>query len=70
MSKLNRGTQKMKKLPEFLALSIGMGVLSLAGAIAWQTVEHDPLQAPVVEMAPATPEDGRPMQAGVISTGR
>lgn len=65
-----QGDPKMKKLPEFLALSIGMGVLSLAGAIAWQTVEHDTLQAPVVEMAPTSPEEGRPMQAGVISTGR
>ena len=70
MSRINRGTQDMKKLPEFLALSIGMGVLSLAGAIAWQTVEHDSLRAPVAESAPATPDEGRPLQAGIVPTGR
>ena len=60
----------MKKLPEFLALSIGMGVLSLAGVIAWQTVEHDTLRTPVAESSPASAAEGRPMQAGVVATGR
>lgn len=60
----------MKKLPEFLALSIGMGVLSLAGAIAWQTIEHEPLQAPLAETTPVSPAEGRPMQAGIVPTGR
>ncbi len=31
----------MKKLPEFIALGIGIGLLSLAGSIAWMTVEAD-----------------------------
>ena len=60
----------MKKLPEFLALGIGMGVLSLAGVIAWQTTEHETLRAPIAESSPASAAEVRPVQAGVVATGR
>ncbi len=63
----------MEKLPEFLALSIGMGILSLAGVIAWQSAQNEqnmPLNSPVVEIAPATTPDTRPMQARVVASGR
>jgi hypothetical protein len=65
MSEIIRGNKTMKKLPELIALSIGMGVLSLVGAIAWQSVE--PEVSPLAETAPAKAE---PLQAGVIATGR
>jgi hypothetical protein len=56
----------MKKLPELLALSIGLGILSLAGTIAWQSVESGARRAPMVETA----ADHEPMQSGVIASGR
>jgi len=31
----------MKKLPEFVALGIGLGCLALAGAVAWAQVETE-----------------------------
>lgn len=51
----------MKKLPELIALGIGMGVLSLAGAIAWQSVENK--AHPVVETEPAA---AMPLQSGMV----
>lgn len=36
----------MKKLPEFIALTVGLGMLSLVGAVAWRTVDADALAAP------------------------
>ncbi len=51
----------MKKLPELIALGIGMGVLSLAGAIAWQSVQNK--AHPVVETEPAAT---MPLQSGMV----
>ncbi len=66
-SEIIRGMGNMKKLPELLALSIGMGVLSLAGVIAWQSVEASTI--PVAETAPAA-STAEPLQAGVITSRR
>lgn len=56
----------MKKLPELIALSIGMGVLSLAGVIAWQSVEAS--THPVTETTPAT--TATPLQTGMVPSRR
>ena len=61
-----RGMGNMKKLPELIALSIGMGVLSLAGVIAWQSVEAS--THPVTETTPAT--TATPLQTGMVPSRR
>ena len=63
----------MKKLPEILALSIGMGFLSLAGAIAWHSVEGEALSSDTTtleEDAPTEAASDRALQAGVVASGR
>ena len=56
----------MKKLPEFIALGVGFGLLSLAGAIAWTTLEpQDVLEAQAIRQAPE-----RTQQAGVLPSAR
>ena len=57
----------MKKLPEFVALSIGLGLLSLMGAIAWQSVEADQLSTPLADDVPSASIQSMPVQAGVVS---
>ena len=49
----------MKKLPEFLALGIGFGFLSLAGIIAWNSTQEDRVPSPRAEVLQAEVDRSR-----------
>lgn len=57
----------MQKLPEFIALGIGFGLLGLAGSIAWTTLE--PQGMPTTAQA-RHPSQQTSQQAGVLPTAR
>ena len=60
----------MKKLPELVALSIGLGFLSLVGALAYHSVESEQLhQATISETSESVPASPAPMRSSIIPSG-